>query len=58
MYLTPEINAYNILIENPDWKGPVEGLRLKWENNIKIYPKEVRCKNADRIRLAEGGGDQ
>ena len=36
-------NTYKILVRKPERKRPSEGLRYKWEDNIKVYIQAGGC---------------
>jgi hypothetical protein len=36
-----KINPYRILVGKPEVKGPLAGLRHRWEDNINIALKET-----------------
>jgi hypothetical protein len=35
-------NAYRILVGNPERKRPLRRPRCRWEDNIKVYIREIR----------------
>ena len=41
------------LVGKPEEKRPLGRPRRKWEDNIKIYLREVGCDHGDWIALAE-----
>jgi hypothetical protein len=41
-------------VENPKRKKPPGKPRHKWENNIKMYFKEIGWETVDLLMLAEG----
>jgi len=45
-------NAYNILIGKPEGKRPFGRTRHRWEDNIRMYIRELGRKNVDWMRLA------
>jgi hypothetical protein len=45
-------NAYRILVGNPEGKRPLERLRRRWVNNIKIILREIGWDCMDWINLA------
>jgi len=45
--------AYRILVGKPEGKRPLEKLRRRWKNNIKIDPQEEVRGDVDLIDLAE-----
>ena len=47
--LEQSTNAYTILVRKPEGKRP----RRRWENNIKMYLREVGCDAGDCIDFAE-----
>jgi len=44
-------NAYAVLLGKPEGKGPVEKLKGRWEDNIKMYVKEVGWEDVGWISL-------
>jgi hypothetical protein len=44
-------NAYAVLLGKTEGKGPVEKPRGRWEDNIKMYVKEVGWEGVDWISL-------
>jgi hypothetical protein len=46
-----EENAYAVSFGKPEVKGPVEKLRGRWEDNIKMYVKEVGWEDVGWISL-------
>ena len=47
-------NAYRILVRKPEGKRPLVRPRRSWEDNIKMYLKEVGCDAGYWIGLAQG----
>jgi hypothetical protein len=45
--------VYRVLVGNPQGKRPLGRPRRRWEDNIKIYLKEVGCGGMDWIELAQ-----
>jgi hypothetical protein len=45
--------VYRILVESPEWKTPLERPRRRWENNIKMYLREIGIVGKNWIRLAQ-----
>ena len=45
--------VYRVLVGKPEGKRPLGRPRLRWEDNIKIYLREVGCGNMDWIELAQ-----
>jgi hypothetical protein len=45
--------AYNILVEKLEMKRPLGRSRPRWEDNIRIYLKEIGWQGVDWIRLAQ-----
>jgi hypothetical protein len=43
---------YRVLVGKPEGKRPLERLRRRWEDNIKMYLQEVGCGEMDWIELA------
>jgi hypothetical protein len=40
-------NAYNTLVGKSDGKRPLERPRRRWEDNIKMYGKEIGWEGVD-----------
>ena len=49
-------NAYRILIGKPETKRLLGRPRRRWENNFKLYLKEILWEGVDWIDLAQDGG--
>jgi hypothetical protein len=47
-----ERNAYRILVGKPEGKRSLGRLRRRWEDNIKIELREIKCGSMDWIDLA------
>ena len=47
-----EKDAYRVLVGKPEERRPLGKLRRIWENNIKMYLREVGWEGKDRIDLA------
>jgi len=45
---------YRVLVGKPEGKKPHGGPRHRWEDNIKMYLKEVGCGGKNWIKLAQG----
>ena len=45
--------AYRILVANTEEKRPLERLRHRWEDNIKMDLREVGCDAGDWIGFAQ-----
>ena len=45
--------VYRVLVGRPEGKRPIEKLRRRWEENIKMVLQEVRCGGMDWIELAQ-----
>jgi hypothetical protein len=41
------------LVGKPEWNRPLGRPRNRWENNIKMYLKEIRLEDVDCTHLAE-----
>ena len=48
-------NAYRVLAGKPEGKRHLGRSRLRWEDNIKMDLREVRCDPGDCIDFAEEG---
>ena len=46
-------NEYKILVGKPERKRPIQGLRCRWEDNIKMDLRKVCCDSGDWIDLAQ-----
>jgi hypothetical protein len=46
-------DVYRILVGRPEGKRPLERPRRRWEDNIKMYLREIGIDGADWIRLAQ-----
>jgi hypothetical protein len=46
-------NAYKILVGKPEGKRPHGRPRHKWEDNIKMYLKEIGLESVDWINLVQ-----
>jgi hypothetical protein len=46
-------NAYMLLVGKPDGKGPLERLRHRWTDNIKMDLREIGWLGMDWIGLAQ-----
>jgi hypothetical protein len=44
--------AYNILVGRPEGRRPLEKPRRRWEDNVKMDPREIRFMDVDWIHLA------
>jgi hypothetical protein len=47
-------NAYKVLVGNPEWERPLWRHRRRWESNIKMDLKEIRCEGVEFLHLAQG----
>jgi hypothetical protein len=47
-------NAYKILVGKPEGKRPLGGPRHRWEDNIRIYLREIEWGGMDWIDVAQG----
>ena len=45
--------VYRVLVGKPGGKRPLGRPRRRWEDNIKMDLKEMRCESMDWIELAE-----
>jgi hypothetical protein len=46
-------NAYKILVEKPEGKGPLGRPRRRWMDDIKMDLREIGCDGVDWIELAQ-----
>ena len=46
--------AYRILVWKPERKRPLGRLRRRWEDNIKMEPKEIEYVGMDLIHECQG----
>jgi hypothetical protein len=47
-------NAYRILVGKPEGKRPLGRPRHRWEDNIKMYLREIGWGSMDWIDVAQG----
>jgi len=47
--------VYRVLVERPEGKRPLGRHRSRWEDNIKLYLREIGIDWANWIRLAQDG---
>jgi hypothetical protein len=47
-------NTYKIVVRKPKGKGPHRRPRNRYDDNIKMDLKEVRCEGVDWIQLNHG----
>ena len=45
-------NAYRVLVGKPEGKRPLGRQRCRWEDNIKMYLREMGCDPGEWIDLA------
>jgi len=46
-------DVYRVLVGKPEGKRPLGRHRLRWEDSMKMYLKEVGCVGLDWIELAQ-----
>jgi hypothetical protein len=46
-------NAYSTLVGKPEGKRPLGRPRCRWEDNIRINPKEIEWEVVDCMHLAQ-----
>jgi hypothetical protein len=46
-------NAYSVLVEKPEGKRPCRRLRHTWEDNIRMYLREIKQECVDWMHLAQ-----
>jgi hypothetical protein len=46
-------NTYNILVGKPERKRQFGRSRRKWDDNIRMDLREIRCEHVDWIHLAQ-----
>jgi hypothetical protein len=46
------INAYKILVRKPEGKRPLKRPRCRWEDNIRMYLREIGWEDLDRLHVA------
>ena len=51
--MTQSRNAYRLSVGKPEGSRPLGRPRRRWEENIKMYLREVGCDPGDWIALAE-----
>jgi hypothetical protein len=44
---------FKILVRKPKGKGSFGRTRLRWDDNIKMDLKEIKCENVDWIHIAK-----
>ena len=49
--------VHKVLVGKPDGKRPIGRPGHRWEDNIKMYLREVGCGSIDWIELAQEGTD-
>jgi hypothetical protein len=47
--------VYRILVGRPEWNNPLGRPRLRWEDNIMMYPREREIDGSSWIQLAHKG---
>jgi hypothetical protein len=47
-----KMNAYRILVERPEGKGPLGRPRCRWANNIELDLREIGWSDVDWFNLA------
>lgn len=52
MWVT-KIHIRSSLFEKPEWKRPLVRPKDRWMDNIKMYLKEMQCKDVDYIILIQ-----
>jgi hypothetical protein len=45
--------VYRVLVENPEGRRPLGKIRRRWEDNIRMDLREVRCGCVDWMELAK-----
>jgi hypothetical protein len=45
--------VYRVLVRRPEGKRPLERLRRRWKDNIKLDLREIGIKGANWIQLAQ-----
>jgi hypothetical protein len=48
-------NAYIILVRKPEGKKPLGRCRNRWDDNIKLYLREIGWEGMDWICMAQEG---
>jgi hypothetical protein len=43
LFVGEKRNGYKVSVGKPEGKRPLRRLRIRWEDNIKIYVKEIEC---------------
>jgi hypothetical protein len=51
--MSEKMNAYRILMGNPEGKRPLGGPRYRWVDNVRIDLGEIRWDDVDWIDVAE-----
>jgi len=52
-YVVGKRNAYKVFMGKPEGKGPLERAKRRWDDNIKMYSKEVGWVGMCGINWAE-----
>jgi hypothetical protein len=47
------INVYKILVRKPEGKRPLGRPRLRWEDNIRMDPREIGWEGVDWIHMVQ-----
>jgi hypothetical protein len=45
-------NAYTFLVGKRQWKRPLERLRRRWDDDIKMFLKNIGCESVEWIHLS------
>jgi hypothetical protein len=53
VYMGEIINMYKTLVGKPEWKRPLGRRRHRWEDNIKMYIREIGFEDVDCLYLAQ-----
>jgi hypothetical protein len=49
-------NAYSVFVGKPEGSRPLQRRRRRWEDNIKMYLREIEWEDVDWIHLAQDRG--
>jgi hypothetical protein len=52
LFVGEKRNRYEVSVGNPEGKRPLRRLRNRWEDNIKIYLKEIEWQGVNQNHLA------
>jgi hypothetical protein len=56
MFTSNLFNAYKILVGEPEGKRPLRISRRRWEDNIKVDLRKIRCKDSSGSEQGPAAG--